>query len=179
MTASPNLFREVLERLRTVEDQLRKIATKKDSDESDSETLIKSEGDKARKEQEEEEEEGQFDVDKGIKYLPSEDWCLEKQESLWNGDTSKYSLVISMKAAHISSLHLSSESNQSPSSLEEEFPTKKNMVKDISNRVPDRVALACPLLLAEVGRISGTKLETAANVLVRPFKILTDRKSVV
>lgn len=166
-TVSRDLYDKLLERLETMEKKLGEIASREGEKKSEKETVKEPEGEK----NEEEKEEEPFDVEKKIKYVPSEAWCLEECKPLWATDTSKHPLVISMKSTQASSLHLTLGSNLSLPNPRRESASK-GMGKDMSNRVPDRVAIACPTLLTEVGRITGTKLETTANVLVRPFKIL-------
>lgn len=174
LSASSDLYNKLLERLEILEKKLQKYISEEEEKTSEKEDVKETEeGEKEEEEvKEEEKEEEPFSVENKIKYLSSETWYLKEYRPIWSTDTSTHTLVISMKSSAFSTLHLPFEPDVLIMSPREESMATTEIDTNMTNRVPDRAAIACPTLLTEIGRITGAKLETGANILVRPFKIL-------
>jgi hypothetical protein len=175
-TTSNDLYSKLLERLETMEKKLQKYIGEEEekTPEKDAENPEVEEEKVEEKEEEKEEvkEEEPFSVKKKIKYLPSETWYLRDCRLLWDIESSTHSLVVSMKSSAIGAVHLPFESSLVSPTVPEDSITSKEMDNDMANRVPDRIAISCSTLLNEIVKITGAKLETGANILVRPFKVL-------
>lgn len=123
-----------------------------------------------------------FSLDKQIKYILSEKWCDKDSRTHWTS-YSGTTIVVSMKQKGINRLHAPVDSlvQDHPHPLSEllqntsQLGIQKEDLKpenDMENCRPDRVAIVCPILLAEVNKITGANLSNSANVILPPYKIL-------
>jgi hypothetical protein len=163
-------------------------------EESESETEEESEA-------EEKQPEEPFVIEKHVKNLPSDDWSRPDTRTVWTTYTGAHKLVVSMKSSGTNLFHPPSAPTVKDHTTARvdgvsimtsavgtihtppEWVLKdaneagiakegKGLDNDFANCRPDRVAIVCPTLLAEINRITGANLTAAAKVLLPPFKIL-------
>lgn len=102
-----------------------------------------------------------FSVDTEIINVKSEEWY--KSRHSWNPEINEATLVVSMQPSTKNIAQVNLDSN-SPQVLKLDIP--------FLDRVADRVAIACPVLISEVAAVTSTSISRSANVILSPFKIL-------
>jgi hypothetical protein len=136
----------------------------------------------------EREDEESFDLQKSITYIRSEEWYAPVNRVFWDltgghevylrdkerpfRQTSWQALIISMKSSQASITNTHSEVIPF-----QHTPPKGNLQESQQEngfevRIPDRLAISCKMLLAEIAAITKTKLTPQTPVILHPFKML-------